>query len=158
MARVASGKEVLEQAKGLPVNAKTIEESRQAQAVVLPLEFGLSMEQTATAIGTSIGWACQFRRRLIRNGGMRDTTKLTRGGRRRQNLSREEEVAFLAPFIEKASAGGILIVSEIKQALDTRLKRKTSLAATYSLLHRHGWRKLAPDKRHPKADVLAQDE
>ncbi|WP_425286994.1 winged helix-turn-helix domain-containing protein [Nitrosomonas communis] len=26
------------------------------------------------------------------------------------------------------------------------------------MLHRHGWRKLAPDKRHPKADVLAQDE
>ena len=58
MARVASGKEVLEQAKDLLVNARTIEtieELRQAQAVVLPLEFGLSMEQTATAIGTSIG-------------------------------------------------------------------------------------------------------
>ncbi|WP_177198170.1 helix-turn-helix domain-containing protein [Nitrosomonas communis] len=51
-----------------------------------------------------------------------------------------------------------MIVSEIKQALDARLKRKTSLAATYNLLHRHGWRKLAPDKRHPKADALAQDE
>jgi transposase len=158
MARVASGKEVLEQAKDLLVNASTIEELRQAQAVVLPLEFGLSMEQTAIAIGTSIGWACQLRRRLIRNGGIRDTVKPTRGGRRRQNLSREEEVTFLAPFIEKAAAGGILIVSEIKQALDARLKRKTSLAATYNLLHRYGWRKLAPDKRHPKADVLAQDE
>ena len=159
MARVASGKEVLEQAKELLVNASTIEELRQAQAVVLPLEFGLSMEQTASAIGTSIGWACQLRRRFIRNGGIHDTTKKpTHGGRRRENLSREEEVTFLAPFIEKAAAGGILIVSEIKQALDARLKRKTSLAATYNLLHRHGWRKLAPDKRHPKADVLAQDE
>jgi hypothetical protein len=49
-------------------------------------------------------------------------------------------------------------VSEIKQALDARLKRKASLAATYNLLHRHDWRKLAPDKRHGKADVLAQDE
>ncbi|SFM82331.1 hypothetical protein SAMN05421863_105712 [Nitrosomonas communis] len=57
MARVASGKEVLEQAKALLVNARTIEELNQAQAVVLPLELGLSMEQTATAIGTSIGWA-----------------------------------------------------------------------------------------------------
>ena len=91
--------------------------------------------------------------RFIRNGGIRDTARPTRGGRRRENLFREEEVAFLAPFIEKASAGGILMVREIKQALDARLKRKTSLA-TYNLLHRHGWRKLAPDKRHPKADVL----
>jgi transposase len=116
------------------------------------------MEQTATATGVSVGWACQLRRRFIRNSGMRETGKSTRGGRRRENLSREEEVAFLAPFIEKAAAGGILIVSEIRQALEARLKRKTSLAATCNLLHRHGWRKSAPDKRHPKADMFAQDE
>ncbi|WP_083398502.1 winged helix-turn-helix domain-containing protein [Nitrosomonas communis] len=116
------------------------------------------MKRTATATGVSVGWARQLRMGLIRSGGIRATAKPTRGGRRRENLSREEEVAFLASFIEKASAGGILIGSEIKQALDARLKRKTSLAATYNLLHRHGWRKLAPDKRHPKADVLAQDE
>ena len=96
--------------------------------------------------------------RFIRNGGMREIEKSTRDGRRHEHLSREAEVAFLAPFMEKASAGGILIVSEIKQALDARLKRKTSLAATYNLLHRHGWRKLVPDKRHPKADVLTQDK
>ncbi|WP_430233062.1 helix-turn-helix domain-containing protein [Nitrosomonas communis] len=95
----------------------------------------------------------------MRNGGIYDTTKPTRGGRRRENLSREEEVTFLTPFIEKAAAGGVLIVSEIKQALDARLKHKTSPAATYYyLLHRHGWRKLTPDKRHPEADALAQDE
>ncbi|WP_392390528.1 helix-turn-helix domain-containing protein [Nitrosomonas communis] len=47
----------------------------------------------------------------------------------------------------------------MKQALDARLKHKTSPAATYYyLLHRHGWRKLTPDKRHPGADALAQDE
>jgi hypothetical protein len=114
------------------------------------------MKQTAT--GVSVGWACQLRMCFIRNGGMRETGKSTRGGRRRENLSREEEVAFLAPFIEKASTGGILIVSEIKQALDERLNCKISLAATYNLLHRHGWCKLAPDRHHPKVDVLAQDE
>lgn len=32
------------------------------------------------------------------------------------------------------------------------------MATTYNLLHRHGWRKLAPDKKHPKADVDAQEE
>ncbi|WP_074665013.1 helix-turn-helix domain-containing protein [Nitrosomonas communis] len=62
------------------------EQLEQAQAVVLLLELGLSMEQTATAIGVSVGWACQLRRRLIHNGGIRDTAKLTRGGRRRKDL------------------------------------------------------------------------
>ncbi|TYP91445.1 hypothetical protein BCL69_100974 [Nitrosomonas communis] len=66
MARSASGKEILDQAKALLINARPIEESKQAQAVVLPLELGLSIEQTTTAIGVSIGWACQFRRRFIR--------------------------------------------------------------------------------------------
>jgi hypothetical protein len=39
-------------------------------------------------------------------------SSLALGGRRRENLSREEKVAFMASFIEKAAAGGILIVSE----------------------------------------------
>jgi hypothetical protein len=50
------------------------------------------------------------------------------------------------------------VVGEIKQALDARLGRKTALASAYNLLHRHNWRKLAPDKRHPKSNVQAQEE
>ena len=33
-----------------------------------------------------------------------------------------------------------------------------ALSSVYNLLHRHGWRKLAPDKRHPQSDPLAQEE
>ena len=65
---------------------------------------------------------------------------------------------FLLPFVEKASRAGILIVSEIRQALNEKLGRTTAIGTTYNLLHRHGWRKLAPDKQHPKADVQAQDD
>lgn len=66
-------------------------------------------------------------------------------------MSKEEEVAFLAPFLDKAANGGILIVGEIKQTLEARLDRRTALTSTYNFLHRHNRRKLAPDKRHPKA-------
>jgi len=69
----------------------------------------------------------------------------------------EEEEAFLAPFFDKAKEGGILVVSEIKNALDQRLGRNVALASAYNLLHRHDWRKLAPDKRHPKSDANAQE-
>ena len=47
MGRKASGAEVLEQAKACLSKARTIDELKQAQAVVLPLEFGLSLEKTA---------------------------------------------------------------------------------------------------------------
>ncbi len=157
MARTPRGKEVLEKAKELLFKARTVEELRQAQAVVLPLEYGFSMERTGAVIGVSKGWASHLRSEFVRAQGKHHKKKL-RGGRRRENMSFEEEVAFLAPFFEKASKGGILVVGEIKQELDKRLERRTALASAYNLLHRHGWRKLAPDKRHPKADVEAQEE
>lgn len=157
MGRRASGSELLEVAKVTLTKARTVEELRQAQAVVLPLEFGLSLEQTAQAMGVSVGWACQLRTRFVRAGGAPGASRAMRGGRRRENMTRDEEAAFLAPFFEKAKVGGILIVGEIKQALDVRLGREVALASAYNLLHRHGWRKLAPDKRHPKADVVAQE-
>lgn len=157
MARRPRGKEVLEKAKELLSRARTLEELRQAQAVVLPLEYGFSMERTGAVIGVSKGWASHLRSAFIRAEGVHHKKKL-RGGRRRENMSFEEEVAFLAPFLDKAAAGGILVAGEIKRELDKRLERRTALASTYNLLHRHGWRKLAPDKKHPKADSEAQEE
>ncbi len=71
-------------------------------------------------------------------------------------MSREEEADFLAPFFDKAKDGGIIVVSEIKQALDERLGRPVALASAYNLLHRHGWRKPAPDKRHPPSGAIAE--
>lgn len=158
MGRRASGGEVLEQAKAGLAKAKTVEELRPAQAVVLPLELGWSLEQTAQAMGVSVGWACPLRTRFVRTGGIPDCGRARRGGRRHENMTCDAEAAFLAPFFEKAKAGGILVVGEIKQALDVRLGRKVALASAYHLLHRHDWRKLAPDQRHPKADVAAQGD
>jgi transposase len=135
--------------------ARTVGELREAQAVILPLEFNFTMEQSAAVLGVSKGWVCQLRTRFIRTGG-KCTSK--RGGRHRENMSQEEETAFLAPFIDKAINGGILVVGEIKQALDAHLGRKVALASVYNLLHRHNWRKLVPDKRHPQADPVAQEE
>jgi transposase len=79
-------------------------------------------------------------------------------GRRRENLTREEEAAFLAPFLQQARAGGVLVVPPVKLALEERLGRLVALSSVYRVLHRHDWRKLAPDKRHPEADVVAQEE
>jgi len=57
MARTASGKDILEKAKDCLSKAKTAEEFRQAQTVVLPLEYGFSIEQTAAITGISVRWA-----------------------------------------------------------------------------------------------------
>lgn len=158
MSRPSRGKEVLQKAKDYLGKARTVEELREVQAVVFPLEFGLTLEQTAQAIGKSVRWTSQIRSEFIRRGGPHPNDKPCRGGRRRQNMTREEEVLFLAPFLDEAKKGGILIVNGIKQELEKHLGRKVALASAYNLLHRHGWRKLAPDKRNAKTDEEAQDE
>ena len=79
-----------------------------------------------------------------------------RGGRRNEHMTLAEEQAFLAPFLAQARLGGILIVPPVKRALDQHLGRPVALSSVYRLLHRHGWRKLAPDKRHPDSDPQAQ--
>jgi hypothetical protein len=73
MARTPSGLEVIEQARKQIAEACTVDELRYAQAVILPLDFGLSMEATGKIFGVSKGWACQMRRCFIRMHSMPKT-------------------------------------------------------------------------------------
>ena len=67
VSRPASGDgKVLLSARQSIASAKRVEQLRQAQAVVLPLDHGLSLADTAQMIGVSPGWACQLRRRFMR--------------------------------------------------------------------------------------------
>ena len=80
------------------------------------------------------------------------------GGRRKALLSVAEEAEFLAPWAEQAkSAGGVLVLSPIRAALAQRLSPPVAASVVWRLLARHGWRKLAPDTRHPKSDLVAQE-
>ena len=159
MSRPASGNEdVLRNARQAIASATTVEQLRQAQAVVLPLDYALSLTDTADVIGVSPGWACQLRRRFMSGQIVGAADAPRPGGRKRQNMSLQEEREFLAPFLAQAAEGGVLVAAQIKAALDKRLGREVALASAYNLLHRHGWRKLAPDKRHPQSDPAAQQE
>lgn len=71
----------------------------------------------------------------------------------------EEEKAFLAPWAEQARDAGVLVVSPVRAALAEKLgRKKVAASVVYRLLARHGWRKVAPDTRHPKSDPDAQAE
>jgi transposase len=155
MARSAKGHEVLDIAKAAMKITNAANDLRVCQAVVFPLEYGMSASETAAAIGRSVKWTTQARNKFIKEKGF--GCKRQRGGRRQANLSPAEEVEFLAPYFGKAKSGGILVVNDIHRALEEKLGRKVALASAYNLLHRHGWRKLAPDKRHISSDAEAQD-
>jgi len=153
---VAGGHEHLEQAFDAIAQARSVEQLRMAQAVVLPLEFGLSVDDTARVLGVSRGWVSQLRGRFGRLAAG-EAPPGPRGGRRHAYLTAEQEAEFLRPYLEQAAGGGVLIVPPLKAALERRLRRPVAASSVYRLLHRHGWRKLAPDKRHPQADVAARE-
>lgn len=116
----------------------------------------MSTQETALAVGRSPRWVTMARNRYIREGGINRSKAQTI--RNHAHMSLAEEKEFLAPFFEKARCGGMLVVNEIHWAMEEHLGRKVALASAYNLLHRHGWRKLAPDKRNVEADVQAQED
>ena len=133
MSRPASGDaEVLHDARETIACAKTVEQLRQAQAVVFPLDYAMSLADTAHAIGVSKGWACQLRRQFMLGHKAGAVDAPSAGGRKRENMSVDEEQEFLASFLESAAAGGILVVGQIKSALDKKLGRKVALASVYT--------------------------
>jgi transposase len=69
---------------------------------------------------------------------------------RRGNLTRSEENALLAEFEEKAQAGQVITVAEIKAAYDEKIGRISAPSIIYKLLKRHNWRKVMPRSKHPK--------
>jgi len=78
--------------------------------------------------------------------------------RGRALLSWEEERQFLSPFLEKGERGGILIISEIHRAYEKKYGKKAHKSIIYSMMHRHGWRKIAPRPSHPKGDPKVREE
>ncbi len=81
-----------------------------------------------------------------------------KGGRRHEYLRLEEEHQFLAPFFARAERGEIATTAEIWQAFEARVGHQVDDSTIYRLLHRHGWRKLMPRPRHPKASKEAQEQ
>ncbi len=73
-------------------------------------------------------------------------------------MSVEQEREFLEPWAESAADGGMLIVAPLGAALAQQLGRPVTHSVIYRLLARHGWRKVAPDTRHPKSDPATQGQ
>jgi len=159
MARPASGVEHVEAARQLLRTAKTAEELRRAQAVLLPLELGLSMQQTAVAIGRSVGVTCTIRTRFLAiREGRQAASRSKHDLRNRATASLEEEARVLDEVLVGAEEGQILLVPQIKPMIDERLGKTVSLSSVYRMLARHGWRKLAPDTTHPQGNAEVRED
>lgn len=140
--------ERLKKAEGKP-------EFQRIQCILLRVTLGASAKDIAQVVGWTVGTVRVMHSQYAKEGdAFFDVVR--RGGRHRQNMTVAEEVAFLAPFFDRARAGDILVASEIKVAYEAALGRNVAESTVYRMLDRHGWRKIAPRPSHPKADPAAQ--
>jgi transposase len=159
MARKASGTDQIISARELLRTAQTAAELRAAQAVLLPLELGISIEETAKAIGRSIRWTCSMRTRYGRIARCEEEAPRTkRSLRNRAIATLEQEAQILNEVLVEAAQGGVVIVPPLKEKVEKRLGKRVALSTIYRMLARHGWRKLAPDTAHPQGDAALRED
>jgi transposase len=68
-----------------------------------------------------------------------------------RKIAESEEAVILEQCSELADQGKVLTVADIRRVFDEALGEKTNPDYIYKLLKRHGWRKVMPRARHPKA-------
>jgi transposase len=137
--------------KELLKKTKTKADFQRVQSIWLRAALEISSDQVALAVGFSPAtvkklWSQYF------SGGEKVLIGQGRGGRRRANLPLEEQERILAHFFDKAKSGEVLVVNEVKSAYEEAVGHAVPKSTVYRMLARHGWRKVAPRRRHPKAD------
>jgi transposase len=135
--------------------AKTIAEFQRIQCVLMRAALDCSASDIAQVLGWATATVHITHSRWAKEGEAIFELK-GKGGRRSQNLTDEEEAEVLTPFLGQATAGNVLKVAEIQTAYEAQVGRAVPNSTIYRMLKRHGWRKVAPRPRHPKADVMAQ--
>ncbi len=125
------------------------------QCVLIRATLGSSAAEIAQLLGWTTATVHVLHSRWAKEGDTIFDIR-ARGGRRNQHLNAQQEQDLLAPFVERAQAGGMLTVAEIQQVYQEQIGKAVAPSTIYRLLDRHGWRKVVPRPRHPKADVAAQ--
>ena len=130
-------------------------EQRQRIQMVLLRESGMTQPLIAAAMGVSLSTVNRAHM-TYDHGGIKALKPRPSGGRKRENMTLEEEKALLARFAKAAGAGEMLNIHDLKAAYEKAIGHETSKSTIYNLLARHGWRKLMPRPFHPRRDIAAQ--
>ena len=138
------------------LRSKIPPEQRQRIQMVLLRESGMTQPLIAAAMGVSLSTVNRAHM-AYDHGGLEALKPRPSGGRKRENMTLEEEKALLARFAKAAGAGEMLNIHDLKAAYEKAIGHETSKSTIYNLLARHGWRKLMPRPFHFRRDIEAQN-
>ena len=146
--------EVLELAMEAAQQAKTADDLRMAQAVLIPGLLNVSDPITGQMLGRSRGTVVQLRKKF---GTLEKPQARNWGGRRYGYLTIQQERDFLSQYVKQAAQGGIVVVSEIHQAFEALVGHKVAQSTIYRMLDRHNWRTIIPRPRHQESSTKAHE-
>src|ERR1700747_405365 len=129
---------------------------RQRIQMILLREDGKTQPEIAELTGVSLSTVNRAHM-AYDNGGVNALRPKPKGGRRRENMTLDEERRVLAPFAKAAGAGELLNIRELKITYEEKIRHPTSHSHRYNLLARHEWRKWMPRPFHPQRDEEAQE-
>ena len=140
-----------EEYKRIQEKEKGTKDKRVSQRLrILMMRYeGYKVREIAEITGMRINSISQMCRRY-REQGLERFIENKYGGNRRA-LTEEQENAILSRFEKAAEAGQEVTATQIKAAFDEVRGKDTGRGYIYMLLERHGWRKVMPRSRHPKA-------
>ncbi len=135
------------------------DETLVALSVVLTAQGKLDQE----SIGDALGVSSSTVKRMVKDFNKESSSAKTAtqpiwGGDRRSLLTWEEENEVLEQMTPESAQGRIVTVGDIQKALEAKAGRKMSQQTAYNILYRHQWRKVVPDKAHPKNNPDNLDE
>lgn len=130
---------------------RSLDEYRRIQGIYFRSKYGLGAERIADMVGLHLQTIRNLHSAYLREG---EAVLLGQGagGRRQALLSLEEEEALLTALEVDGQRGALLEVHRVQQAYAERVGKAVARSTVYRLLHRHGWRKLAPRPHHPQGN------
>ena len=120
---------------------------KRLQAIILRYE-GKSNAQIADKLGYNPKYVGHLFADFKKQGAVAYATHKYGGNNQAVPTEKEEEI--LNTFREKAEAGQIVTVGDIKKAFDELRGKDTGRGYIYMLLKRHNWRMVMPRGKHPK--------
>jgi transposase len=132
--------------------AKDIYELRMGLSILLLNHLELDLKEAGAVMGKASATVSRYRRDFFALDGGQTLPRAKWGGRRRGNLSPEQEAQLLLDFTKEAESGTLVTASLIHAKYEKLIKREIPLSTVTRMLDRHGWRKVEPEPHHPRRD------
>src|SRR5208282_239015 len=131
-------------------------QQRRLQCVWLRIKNNMSTEAVAQATGLCVSqvwriWSQYFR-------GSVAALCQSKGGRRNEYMTAQQEAEFLKKHLAQAQQGWILTARKIKASYEKEVGRKVPDSTVCRMLRRHQWRKVSTRPTHPRGHRGAREE